>query len=117
MDFALVNEALLVVVQELVEILDGDHVLFALAGDLVEHMAASVVDFPEPVGPVANFESTRFIAKPSDDSRQSQSVEVLYLPRNRTKNGGYCAALIEYVAAEARQVLKSEGKVQLEIFF
>ncbi len=35
--FALVDQALLVVVQELDRVFDGDHVLFALVVDLVEH--------------------------------------------------------------------------------
>jgi hypothetical protein len=50
---ALVHHALLVGVQVLDGILDGDDVLVPLRVDLVS-MAARVVDFPDPVGPVTS---------------------------------------------------------------
>src|SRR5215472_2671401 len=115
-DFALIHQAALVVVQELDGVLDGDHMLVALAVDLVEHGgerggltgAGWPGDEDEPAG---------LVAKPLHDSRKAESVKSLDVPRNRTEHGANCAALVEAVAAEACQVLQPEGKVQLQVLF
>jgi hypothetical protein len=51
--FALVDQAALAFVHELDRILDGQDVVRLVVVDVVDH-AASVVDLPEPVGPVTS---------------------------------------------------------------
>jgi len=102
--FALVHQALLVVMEELDGVLDGDHVFFALGVNLVEH-GSQGGGFSRTGRTRHQHETTRFVAKASDDRRQTQGVEVFYFPGNGTKNGGHGAALIENVAAETRQIL------------
>ena len=83
---------------------------------ILSSMAASVVDFPEPVGPVTSTRPRGLSQSPLTTVGKPKRVEALDLPGNGTKNGADGAALIEHVAAKARQVLKSEGKVQLQVF-
>src|SRR5579859_8116532 len=114
-NLALVHQAFLVVMQKFDGVLDGDHVLFALAVNLVEH-SGERRRFSGTRRPGNQNESTRFVAKPLYNEGQTQGVKALNLPRNGTKNGADSAALIENVAAKSGQVFQSEGKVQLEVF-
>ena len=61
-------------------------------------------------------EATRLVAQAPDDRRQSQSVEALDFPWNGPEHRSDGAALVENVAAEARQVLQAEREIQLEVF-
>jgi len=116
MNFALVDEALLVVVEKLDGVLDGDHVLFAFAVDLVQHggergrLARSRWSGDE-------HQPTRFVTQALHHQRQAKSVETLDFPGNGTEDRADSTPLIENVAAEARQVLQAKGKVQLQVFF
>jgi len=75
-DFALIHQALLVIVKELDGVLDGDHVLFTFAIDLVEHG-----------GERSGFAGTRWsgyedepaglVTQALYDQRQSESVKTL----------------------------------------
>ncbi len=80
-------------------------------------MAASVVDLPDPVGPVTSTRPRGFSHRVRTIGRQAQRVESLDFPGNRPEDRGDGAALVKDVAAEARQALQTEGKVQLEVFF
>ena len=84
---------------------------------ILSSMAASVVDLPEPVGPVTSTSPRGLSHMPFTTVRQAQRVETLDLPWNGPEHRAHRAALIEHVAAEARQVLQAERKVQLQIFF
>src|SRR6266403_1749284 len=115
-DFALIHQAFLVIVKKLDGILDGDHVLFTFAVDLVKHGSER--------GGLAGArraghkdESTGLVAQSLHDQRQSKSVEAFDFPRNRTKDRAYSTALIENVAAKASQVFQAKGKIQLQVFF
>ena len=115
-DFALIHQAPLVVVEEFDGVLDGDHVLVALAVDLVEHGgegggltgAGWSSDENEPAG---------LVAKPLHDRGQAESVKSLDVPRNGAEHRADGATLVEAVSAEARQVLQTKRKVQLQVFF
>src|SRR6266404_6095899 len=116
MNFALIDEALFVIVKKLYGVLDGDHVLFAFAVDLVQHggersglaRTGRAGDEHEPAG---------LVAKPLDDQRQAQCIKTFDFPGNGTEDRADRPALIETIAAEARQVFQAERKVQLQIFF
>ena len=80
-------------------------------------MAASVVDLPEPVGPVTSTSPRGLSHILLTTGRQAQLVERFDLKRNQTEDAGRGAALIEDVGAEAGQTLQSEREVQFEAFF
>src|SRR5260370_5056840 len=116
MNFALIHKALLVIVKKLDGVLDGDHMLFTFAVNLVEHggergglTGASWSGHED--------ESTGLVAQALYDERQSESIEAFDFPRNRTEDGAYGSPLIENIAAEARQVFQTEGEVQLQVLF
>src|SRR5712664_2536263 len=112
MNFALIDEALLVIVKKLDGVLDGDHVLFALAVDLVQHGGER--GGLAGTGRASNeHEATGLVAEPLNDQGQTQGIKSLDFPGNRTKDRANRAALIEAIASETRQVFQSEGKVQL----
>src|SRR6202007_1138366 len=112
-DFALIHQAPLVVVQEFDGVLDRDHVLIALAVDFVEHggecggLAGSGWSGNED-------EPARLVAKPLHDCWGAESVKSLDIPGKGAEHGADGAALVEAVSAETRQVLQPEGKVQLQ---
>ena len=115
-NFALVDQAFLVVVQKFDRVFDRDHVLFALAVDLVEHGGES--------GGLARagragdkHKTARLVAQPPDDCWKAQSIEAFDFPRNRSKHSGDRAALVENVAAKTGKALQAERKVELEVFF
>src|SRR5258708_7149414 len=115
-DFTLIHQALFVIVKKLDRVLDGDHVLFAFAVDLVEHgserggLAGTRRSGDED-------ESAGLVAQSLHDQRQSQSVKPFDLPRNGTEDGADGSSLVENVAAEARQILQTEREVQLQVLF
>ena len=80
-------------------------------------MAASVVDLPEPVGPVTSTSPRGLSHSLLTTGGQAQLVERLDLERNDAEHGRGRAALVEEVGAEAGQALQAEGEVEFEILF
>src|SRR5207302_5028367 len=116
MDFALIHKALLVIVKKLDGILDRDHVLFTFAVDLVEH-GSERGGLTGARRSGHEDESAGLVAQSLHDLRQSESIEALDFPRNRTEDGANGSPLIENVAAETGQVFQTEGEVQLQVLF
>ena len=114
-DFALVHQALLVIVEELDGVLDGDHVLFMLVVDFVEH-GRERGGLARAGRPGHEHEAARLVAQRAHDVGKAESVKALDLPRNGTKHGGHRAALVKDVAAETGQALQTEGEVEFEVF-
>jgi hypothetical protein len=73
---------------------------------------ASVVDLPEPVGPVTSTRPRGRFRQVLDDRRQPSSSKVRIL-NGIAERAGHRAALHEDVRAEAREVLHAEGEVEL----
>ena len=71
---------------------------------ILSSMAASVVDFPEPVGPVTSNQPTWLVASALHHSGQAQRIETFDLPRNCSEDGADGTSLIEQIASETRQV-------------
>src|SRR6476661_4726695 len=115
MNLALIDEALFVIVKKLDGILNGDHVLFAFAVDLVQH-GGERGGLAGTGRPSNEHEATGLVAEPLDDQGQAQGIKSLDFPGNRTEDRANRAALIEAIASEACQVFQSEGKVQLQVF-
>src|SRR5580704_4514069 len=115
-NFALIDQALFVVVKKFDRVFDGDHVLVALAINLVEH-GGEGGGLARAGWPRNEHESARLVAEDFDHLRQSESFEALDLPWNRTEHSSHGAALVENIAAEARQALQTEREVELEAFF
>ncbi len=84
---------------------------------ILSSIAASVVDLPDPVGPVTSTRPRGLSHMPLTTSGQAQRVETFDLPRNGTEHRADRSALIEDVAAEAGQILQAEREVQLQVFF
>src|SRR5262249_48511591 len=97
--FALVDEALLVIVQKLDRVLDGDHVLFAFAVDLVQHGGERGGLTGTSRAGHQN-QPTRFVAQTANYRWKAQSIESLDFPGDGTEDSADRTALIEYVAAE-----------------
>src|SRR5215510_9820372 len=114
--FTLVHQTLLVVVQKLDRVLDRNHVLFAFAVDLVEHRRERC-RLARTGWTGHQNQAAWLVTKRFHYRRQSQGVESLDLPGNRTEYGADGAALVEHVAAKTGQVLQAEREVELEIFF
>src|SRR5882724_3639392 len=90
MNFALIDEALLVVMKKLDRVLDGDHVLFAFAVDFVQHGSErGGLTGTRRAGD--EHEPARLVAEPLDDQRQAQSIKAFdalglkQLPRKRAR--------------------------------
>ncbi len=79
-------------------------------------IAASVVDLPDPVGPGDQHQAARPVGQGGEHRRQVQLLEAADLLGNHPVDRAHRAALVEHVAAEARQPLEAEGEVQLEGF-
>jgi hypothetical protein len=80
-------------------------------------IAASVVDLPEPVGPVT---STRPRGWSASSSKIFGALEVFQrqdLGRNGPHHRRRATVLDEGIDAEARQVRHREGKVALQVLF
>src|SRR5260370_34669584 len=113
MDFALIHKALLVIVKKLDGVLDGDHVLFTFAVDLVEH-GSERGGFAGAGWSGHQDESAWLVAQSLHDQRQSESVEAFDFPWNRTEDGANGSPLIDNVAAGAILGFQGEGKVQVQ---
>ena len=110
---ALVDQAVLVLVHELDRVLDGEDVIVALAVDLVDHrrqrrrLARS--------GRAGHqHQAARPLGQLRQHRRQAQILEASDLLGNQPVDGADGAALVEHVAAEARQPLDAEREVELE---
>ena len=77
-------------------------------------IAASVVDLPLPVGPVTSTRPRGRSASVAEHRRQAELVEAADLLGDQPVDGGDRAALVEHVAAEARQAADAEREVELE---
>src|SRR5258708_21894122 len=115
-DFALIHQALLVIVKELDGVLDSDHVFFTFAIYLVQH-GGERGGFAGTRWSGYEDQPARLVAQAFHYERQSQSVKAFDFPRNGTEYGADGSPLIENVAAEARQILQTEGEVQLQVLF
>ena len=80
-------------------------------------IAASVVDLPEPVGPVTSTRPRGYLAISAKIFGAVQLLEREHLRGNRPEHGARAAVLVERVHAEAREVRDLEGEVDLQRFF
>ena len=114
-NFALIDQALFVIVEKLDRVFDGNHVLFTLGVDPVEH-GGKRGGLARTGRTSDQHQTARLVAHGFDDLRQTQGVESLNLPGNGTEDRADGATLIEDVASEACQILQAERKVQFQIF-
>ena len=80
-------------------------------------IAASVVDLPEPVGPVHQHHAARLERELGEDRRAVELLERQDLRRDGPEHGAGAAVLVECVDAKARQALDLEREVALERLF
>src|SRR5439155_9551322 len=112
-DLALVDEAVLVLVDVLDRILDGQNVAVPLRVDLVEQrrqrgrLAAAGRAGDED-------EAARAIGERREDGRQAELAEGPDLLRNEPVHRAHRAALVEHVAPEAREAADAEREIELE---
>ena len=78
-------------------------------------IAASVVDLPEPVGPVTSTKPRGFLAKLVDDRRQAELLDRHRLGRDQAEGGAERAALEVGVDAEAADARDRVGEVELPV--
>ena len=74
---------------------------------------ASVVDLPEPVGPVTRTKPRGLRVNSASTRRQAELLEALDLVRDQAEGGADRAALEEDVDAEARDPGDRVGEVEL----
>jgi hypothetical protein len=98
-DFALIHQAFLMIVEKFDRVFDRNHVLFAFAVDLVQHRGQRG-RFSGACRTGHQNQPARLVAQRLHDRRKAQRIKPLDFPRNRTEDGADGAALIEYVAAE-----------------
>ena len=115
-NLTLIDQTILVGMDELDGIFDGDDVLVALAVDLIEH-GGQGGGFAGAGGTGDQDQTARTIAEFGDYGRKIELGEGFNLKGNDAEDGGDSSALIEDVGAEAGKTLESEGKIELEIFF
>jgi hypothetical protein len=80
-------------------------------------MAASVVDLPEPVGPVTRISPPGALRQLGGDRRQAEVLEGPHAEGDHPEHHRHAAALLEDVAAEPGQILDAERKVELVFLF
>src|ERR1700722_2596189 len=103
------------VVEKFDGVFNGDHVLFTLVVDFVEH-GRERGRLSRTGRPGHQHQAARLIAQTSDDRGQAQRIKALDFPGNGAENGAYRAALVKQVAAKSREILQTERKVELQIF-
>jgi hypothetical protein len=101
-ELALVDDAALVGVQVLDRVLDGDDVL-GRSRLILSIIAASVVDLPEPVGPVTRTRPRGFSHSFSTTAGSPSSRKAADLVGDLPERRGDGAALVEDVGAEPGQ--------------
>src|ERR1700676_48455 len=115
MHFALIHEASLVIMEKFDGVLDRNHVLFALAVDLVEHgRERRRLSGAGRTGD--QYQAARLVAQVLYDEWQTESVKTLDFPGNGTKNRCDGPTLLEKVAAEAGQIFQPERKIEFKVF-
>ena len=77
--------------------------------------AASVVDLPEPVGPVTSTKPRGSAAKLLTDVRHAEVLEPLDVVRDEAERGADGVALAVEVDAEPRAARQAVGEVELEV--
>ena len=80
-------------------------------------MAARVVDFPLPVGPVTRMSPRGLSQSCSTTGGRFRVLKSLDFKRDETKHGADCAALGEHVGAKPAQILDPERKIYFPFFF
>jgi hypothetical protein len=116
MHLALVHQAALVLVHELDRILDREDVLTALAVDLVEHRRQRR-GLAAAGRPGDEHETARPVGERGEHCWQVELLEAADLLRNQPVDRRDRPALVEHVAAEARQPLDAEREVELHVLF
>jgi hypothetical protein len=114
-DLALVHHAVLVRVQVLDRILDGDDVLVPLGVDLVDDRRERG-RLARAGRPGDEHQPARLLRQLADDRGQAQFLERKNLERNRTKCRRHRAALHEQVGAKTREAFDAEREVELVLF-
>ncbi len=112
---ALVDQAVLVLVQVFDRILDGEDVLVALAVDLVDHRRQGG-RLAGAGGAGDQHQAARLLADLLDHRGQVEVAEGLDLVGDGPEHRGHRAALVEDVGAEAGEPLDAEREVELEVF-
>ena len=101
-DLALVDDAALVMVQELDRVLDRDDVIGAASRLISSMIEASVVDLPEPVGPVTRTRPRGLHGELVEARRAGRAPRASWIiGRDRAEGGGEALALVVGVDAEA----------------
>ena len=113
---ALIDEALLVLVEVLDRVLDREDVLAALAVDLVDH-GRERRGLAAAGGPGDEHEAARPIGQLGDHRRQPQVLEAAGSCRESAGRPPPPRPLLEDVAAEAREPLDAEREVELQFLF
>src|SRR6266487_1665825 len=109
---ALVDDARLMAVDELDRIFHRDDVPFQLFIDLVDHRGERGA-FDRAGWTRDEHEPARTVGELGHHVGQAELVERLHVERNLPDDDRHAAALLEHVAAEARQVLDAEREVEL----
>src|SRR5262245_47789215 len=103
-ELALVDQALLMSVEELDRVLDGDDVELLLDVDPVEHRGERR-RLARAGRPRHEDQAPGFLAERLDDRRQTQLPEAQDLVRDLPVYAGHGAALVEVVGPEASEAL------------
>ena len=80
-------------------------------------MAASVVDFPEPVAPTTSTSPRLVMADVFDDRREPQVLDRLNFRLDVTEDETDVASLPENIDAEPSELLVVQREVHLHLFF
>ena len=111
-DLALIDDAFLMLVDELDRIFYRDDMAFSLAVDLVDHRGESG-RFSGAGWPGDENQSAGLLRHLGDRTRKSELIEGFDRERNLPDDHRHAAALLEHVAAEASETLNSEREIEL----
>ena len=114
LDLALVDDRLLVAVQELDGVLDGDDVLAALRVDVVDHRGEGG-GLARAGGPRAQDQPALLLGDLLEHHREAQLADGHDLDGDDAEHEAHRAALLEDVAAEAAEAGDGVGDVDLEV--
>ena len=106
---ALVHQAVLVHVNELDRVLDGEDVIVPLGVDLVDH-GGQRGGLARAGRPGHQHQPARLVAQLADHRRQTQLVERLDLKGNETEDGRGRAALVERLARKRASPFRPKEK-------
>ena len=111
-DLALVDDAALVLVQDLDRVLDGDDVTVARAVDVVDHRRERR-RLARAGGAGHEHEPARLVGELADDRRQAELLDARAFGRHPAQGHPDAAALAEHVDAEATDADERVGEVDL----